>query len=79
MKWLLAALVVLVYLLHQDYWNWNDKTLVFGVVPKGLAYHAAYSFMASIIMWLLVKFAWPEKIERSVPDTPAAEPVEDAH
>ena len=68
MKAILALLVFAVYLLHQDSWNWHDKSLVFGFMPKGLAYHAGYSLLAAFMMWLLVKFAWPEKLERSVPE-----------
>ena len=69
MKWILVLLVAAVYLLHQDFWNWHDKSLVLGFMPKGLAYHAGYSFLAALMMWLLVKFAWPEELERSVPET----------
>jgi len=25
MKWLLALMVVAVYVIHQDYWNWKDS------------------------------------------------------
>lgn len=78
MKWLLALLVIFVYLIHQDYWNWHDKTLVFGFLPIGLAYHALYSVIAAIMMWILVKFAWPQQIEDSVGDVEAV-PQEDAH
>ena len=80
MKWILVVLIAAVYLLHQDFWNWTDKSLVFGFLPKGLAYHAGYSFLAAAMMWILVKAAWPEQLERSVPEEtmdPAA--AEDAH
>ena len=63
MKWGLAALLIVVALLHQDFWNWTDKSLVFGILPVGLAYHAAYSCLAAVMMWLLVKFAWPHELE----------------
>ena len=67
MKWLLALLVIIVYALHQDYWNWHDKSLVFGFLPMGLAYHAGYAVLASFMMWMLVKFAWPAYLERDIP------------
>ena len=76
MKWLLTIMVAAVYLLHQDYWNWHDKTLVFGILPIGLAYHAGFTVLCAIMMWMLVKFAWPSQIEDSVahlPDSPTAE------
>lgn len=63
MKWLLTAVVVAVLILHQDFWLWTDKTLVFGFLPIGLAYHALYSLVAALTMWLLVRYAWPHEIE----------------
>jgi len=63
-KLLLTLMVIAVYILHQDFWNWkNAKTLIFGFLPIGLAYHAAYSILAAIMMAILVKFAWPSHLE----------------
>ncbi len=61
---LLTFLVLFVYLLHQDFWNWNRvEPLVFGFLPIGLAYHAAFSILAAIVMAVLVKYAWPSHLE----------------
>jgi hypothetical protein len=68
MKWLLTLMVVLVYLLHQDLWFWHDRTLVLGFLPVGLAYHAAYSILAAILMAVLVRFAWPSYLEGAEPE-----------
>ena len=47
-KLLLILLVVTVYVLHQDFWNWQRiEPLVFGFLPVGLAYHVAYSILAA--------------------------------
>jgi hypothetical protein len=60
----LTALVAVFYALHQDFWNWRAiEPLVFGFLPAGLAYHAAYSLCAAGIMALLVKFAWPKGLD----------------
>jgi len=57
-------MVVAVYLLHQDFWNWKKaEPLILGFLPVGLAYHAGYSILAAIMMAVLVKFAWPEHLE----------------
>jgi hypothetical protein len=72
MKWLLTAVVFAVFLLHQDTWFWTDKTLVFGVLPMGLAYHAAYSVLASLTLALLVRFAWPSHLEELAATADAA-------
>lgn len=63
MKYGLAALVLLVLALHQDSWNWTNKSLVFGFLPIGLAYHGLYSIMAAITMTILVRFAWPKNLD----------------
>ncbi|PYJ07342.1 MAG: hypothetical protein DME25_04110 [Verrucomicrobia bacterium] len=64
---LLTLLVIGVYVLHQDFWNWKKADLIFGFLPIGLAYHAAYSFLAALTMALLVKFAWPAHLEATEP------------
>jgi len=62
-----AAVIVIVFVilavLHQDEWNWDNSGLVFGFIPVGLAYHAAYSIAAAIFWALVVKFAWPTRLE----------------
>lgn len=61
---LLTLWVLLVYVLHQDFWNWNAKEpLLFGLLLPGLAYHLGYSVLAALTMALLVKFAWPAHLE----------------
>ena len=61
---LLTLLVLVVYVVHQDFWNWNKaEPLVLGFLPIGLAYHAGYSILAAITMAILVKFAWPKHLE----------------
>jgi hypothetical protein len=64
---LLIVAVVALYILHQDFWNWRTAyPLVFGFIPIGLFYHAAFSVAAALVMWLLVKFAWPSHLEAEV-------------
>ena len=61
---LLASLVVVLYLLHQDFWFWRTpRPLVFGFLPIGLFYHVVYTLAVVALMWLLVKFAWPSHLE----------------
>jgi hypothetical protein len=74
---LLTLLVLVVYVLHQDFWNWKKaEPLVLGFLPIGLAYHAGYSILAAITMALLVKFAWPKHLENIEPEanTPPPDP-----
>jgi hypothetical protein len=64
---LLIVAVVVLYILHQDFWFWRTPyPLVFGFVPIGLFYHACFAVAAALVMWLLVKFAWPAHLEKEV-------------
>ena len=64
---LLVVVVVVLYILHQDFWFWRTAhPLVFGFIPIGLFYQACYSVAASFVMWLLVKYAWPSHLEREI-------------
>ncbi|MBI3831207.1 MAG: hypothetical protein HY291_16940 [Planctomycetes bacterium] len=71
MKWFSAFLIVATYVAHQDYWNWKEThPLVFGFLPVGLAYHAAYCGVASLLLAFLVKTVWPVELERVEPLNP---------
>ena len=63
MRTLVWVLVGALFLLHQDFWFWDDATLVFGFMPIGLFYHAMFSLAAAGVWVLAVKFAWPTHIE----------------
>ena len=62
--WLLVLWVLIVFALHQDFWNWSDAgPLLFGLLPPGLTYHLGYSALAAVTMALLVKYAWPAGLD----------------
>ena len=63
MKSVVWGLVLLLVILHQDVWFWNNDRLVFGFVPITLAYHAGISIAASVTWFLAVQFAWPEGLD----------------
>ena len=64
---LLVRAFLVLYFLHQDFWFWRTAhPMVFGFVPIGLFYQACFSVAAALLMWLLVKFAWPGHLEREV-------------
>ena len=59
------ALVAAMYALHQDVWFWRDaRPLVFGFLPMGLAYHAAYTIAVSGLLAWLIKHHWPSHLDR---------------
>jgi len=61
-KWTLYLGLIVLYVLHNDLWLWNDRTLVFGL-PIGLAYHFGFSIVTAVLMLLLVTYAWPKHLE----------------
>ena len=64
-----ASVLVSVYVLHQDFWFWRTaRPLVFGFLPVGLAYHAAYTLAISVVMLYLVRRHWPSHLETDLSD-----------
>jgi hypothetical protein len=63
---LTAALVLVVlYALHQDFWFWTSpRPLVFGFLPIGLFYHAAYTVAVSVVLLWLMPTLWPSQLEQ---------------
>lgn len=59
MKVAVWSLVVLLIILHQDIWYWDDARLVGGIMPIGLFYHGCISLAAGITWFLATKYAWP--------------------
>lgn len=62
-KKLVYLAIVFLAILHQDFWYWDDPTLVFGFLPIGLAYHALYSVVAALVWYLAIIYAWPSDAE----------------
>ena len=73
---LLVIVVVALYILHQDFWFWRTAhPMIFGFIPIGLFYQGCFSVAASLVMWLLVKYAWPTELEREIEER---DPEEDS-
>lgn len=49
--------------IRQDFWLASDRTLLYGVMPVGLAYQAGYSLLATLVLAWLVRVAWPSHLE----------------
>lgn len=64
---LLIIAVLALYALHHDFWFWRTaRPLVFGFVPIGLFYQGCFSVAAALLMWLLVRLAWPAHLEEEI-------------
>lgn len=61
---LLTITILALIILHQDFWFWRTADpVVFGFIPIGLFYHACYTVAASLVMWMLVRHAWPDHLD----------------
>ena len=67
---------VIVYLMHNDIWFWDNPSLVMGI-PIGLFYHIVYCFVASVLLFLLIKNAWPKFVDEV--DNDSANVQENSH
>jgi hypothetical protein len=66
MRYVVWGLVLLLVILHQDNWNWDNPRLVFGFFPITLLHHCGISIGASITWFLATRYAWPEGLEEEV-------------
>ncbi len=53
-------LLLLLLLLHFNYWMWEDGSLV-GGLPVNVLYHLTLCLLVPVVMFIVVKRAWPEK------------------
>ena len=73
MQHVVWILILVLLVLHQDNWFWEDRTLVFGFMPVGLFFHACISLAAGIVWFLAVRFCWPHELDEPLPaDTPGS-------
>ncbi len=59
---LLYVALFLAFLLHNDVWLWDDPRMLAGL-PVGFVYHVGFCLAVALLMWLLVKFAWPQDLK----------------
>ena len=72
------GLVLALAVLHYDFWYWDDRTLVFGFMPIGLAYHAGFSLVGGLAWFLAVRFAWPSELEAWADELEDAAPADES-
>ena len=64
MKPIIYVIFFVMLVLHQDTWFWDDQSLIFGFMPVGLAYHAAFSICCAILGGLAIKHIWPTELKK---------------
>ena len=60
--WLLYFILVVFVFLHNDFWFWRDARMILWV-PVGFLYHVFYCVLASVLFFLLVRYAWPKYLQ----------------
>ena len=53
-KWLFYCLLVLLLLLHNDFWFWKTPKLVLGL-PIGLLYHIGFCLAVALLMAVFLR------------------------
>lgn len=54
MRGLGVLALVLIFVLHQDFWFWSDGSIVLGL-PVGLTYHIGICILSSVVFLGLVR------------------------
>lgn len=55
--------IVLLVLLHHDYWAWGEPRIVLGFLPLELLWQMGISLGAGLGWFLVVRHAWPRNVE----------------
>ena len=56
-KWVFAALAILFFMLHKDFWLWENPSLILGI-PIGLFYHICLCLGLSVVMYFVTRKYW---------------------
>ena len=66
-RWILYIGLVVLFLLHNDFWLWDNPKVVMGL-PIGLLYHIGFCVASAILMMLTINYAWPRHLQDEDPD-----------
>ena len=64
---LIAGFLVLMFVLHQDFWLKGDPALVLGFLPISLAYHVGWTLLVALGWFLVARFCWPDHLDVEPP------------
>ena len=60
-RWILYIGLIALFLLHNDVWLWDNPERVLGL-PIGLLYHIGFCAAATMLMALIINYAWPRHL-----------------
>ena len=61
-RWILYIGLVVLFMLHNDFWLWDNPKRVMGL-PIGLLYHIGFCVAASILMMLTINHDLPSQLQ----------------
>lgn len=59
------TLLLVLFLLHQDFWFKGDPSMLFGFLPVTFGWHIGFSVAASLLWAYACSSAWPTSLEES--------------
>ncbi len=72
MKYWIWGLMVLLVLLRNDFWFWQNNFLVLGFAPVILVHQVVISLAAATLWFLAIQYCWPQNLESDYPDQTAS-------
>ena len=64
MKILTYVIFLALLILHQDFWWWNNDSMVLGFLPVGLAFHVLFAIACAVLGFVAIKGIWPHELEK---------------
>ena len=55
-----AGLIFILFVVHQDFWNWGVTERTVGGLPQGFVFQVGLSIAAALMWWIVTMIAWPK-------------------
>ena len=55
-----AGLILILFVVHQDFWNWGVTERIIGGLPQGFVFQVGLSIAAALVWWIVTLTAWPK-------------------
>ena len=54
------GLILTLFVVHHDFWNWGVTERSVGELPQGFVFHVGLSIVAAFFWWIVTLIAWPK-------------------
>ena len=55
-----AGLILILFVVHQDFWNWGVTERTIGGLPQGFVFQVGLSIAAAFTWLIVTMIAWPK-------------------